>query len=304
MSGKSLRRILVANDRADGIEHALAKAAFFEHYSGAEITLLQTVYDPVAEEPPEVLPRAEQVRLMEALKAAERAVLHQHVENMSPKVASIDVQVIWQKDAAAAIVDTARRMQADLIIKPGASHHGLADFLHTPLDWALMRQAPCAVHISRGPSWTRPGRVLAAVDSGDVKHACLSREVLRTAAGLAAVLDAELHVVTAYPDLGQRSNALQVATDFAGIKADMRACREISLAALLADTGIAAHECHLLEGRPAPTVAALARRLEATLTVLGSAARQGVARLVLGNTAEDLAQRLDADLVTVREPWS
>jgi nucleotide-binding universal stress UspA family protein len=48
----------------------------------------------------------------------------------------------------------------------------------------------------------------------------------------------------------------------------------------------------------------LANDLGATLTVLGTAARTGLSKLLIGNTAEDMIGRIRGDVVTVREPWS
>lgn len=300
----NIKRVLVANDSLEGLDVALQKAAMIEHYSGAEIRVVETLYDRIAEEPADVLPRQEQARLIEALKAAERQGLTRTVEKLRERVASLDWQLLWRRDAAEAIVEQAREFDARLLIKPVSRHHPLADFLHTPLDWALMRQSPCPVLVSRQDSWQTPRTVLAAVDAGDEEHAALNREILRTAATLAAVLGTETHVVTVYPDLGQRVSDLQVADDFAGIKDDMRQRRNWAVAHLLEDLDLAVAGVHVIEGKPAQVIPDLAARLNVTLTVVGTAARHHLGKLIIGNTAEDLINRLDRDLVTVREPWS
>ncbi len=302
--GMELRRVAVANDSLDGMDRALEKAARIEHYSGAEILVVEALYDPIAEEPPEVLPREEQARLMEALKAAERQGLERLAAPLRQRVAGIDTRLIWAKDAAAGLIEAVSHWAAQLVIKPVSRHHPIADYLHTPLDWALMRDAPCPVLVSKGPSWQNPRRVLAAVDAGDERHAALSREILRTASALAAVLGTELHVVTAYPDLGQQVSDLQVAPDFEGIKKDMRDARSRTLETMIRTLDIRVAEVHVLEGKPTHVIPALAERLDATVTVLGTAARRALGKLVFGNTSEDLIGRLGGDLVTVHAPWS
>jgi universal stress protein E len=304
MTATDLRRLMVANDSRDALAAALDKAARIEQASGAEILIVETFYDPIADEPAETLPREERDRLVASLRDAEQEALTTAIAPLRERVAALDCRLIWARDADASIVDAATEWRAQLLIKPVSEHHPVADFFHTPLDWALMRHAPCAVLISKASSWAASGRVLAAVDAGDEGHAALNREILRRAAALAAILGAELHVATAYPDLGQSPGELQVADDFAGIKADMRESRRRTLSGMLEELQIAAAEMHFLEGRPGTLIPGLARRLQATLTVLGTAARRGVAKLVIGNTAEDLIGRLESDLVTVREPWS
>lgn len=304
MTATNLRRVMIANDSRDGLEAALAKAALIEHYSGAELLAVQTLYDAIADEPAEVLPPAEQARLTEALKAREEDALAAAVAPLRERVASLEYRLIWARDTAGAIVQAAADWQAQLLIKPVSKHHPVADYLHTPLDWALMRQAPCPVLISTGSAWNEHGDVLAAVDAADEAHDALNHEILRRAATIVDVMASRLHVVTCYPDLGQAVNELQVAGDFEGLKADMRESRRRKLSAMLHDLELEGAEMHLLEGKPGRLIPTLAARLGVPLTVLGTAARKGVAKLVIGNTAEDLIGRLQGDLMTVRAPWS
>jgi nucleotide-binding universal stress UspA family protein len=159
--------------------------------------------------------------------------------------------------------------------------------------------------VSRRASWADPTCVLAAVDVTDVRHLALTRTVLTTAATLARVLGVPLHVATAYPNLGQHEvGELQVATDYAGIKADMRENRRKAVEHWIGTLDLDVAQTHLLEGKPAVVIPELANRIEATLTVLGTAARSGLVKLLIGNTAEDIISRIRGDLVTVREPWS
>lgn len=304
MKATELRRILVANNSLDGMDRALEKAAIIEHYSGAEILVLETLYDRIAEEPDRNLPHSEQARLIEALKAAERNGLCNLITPFRQRVASVESRLVWAKDARNAIIDAGAEWGAQLIIKPVSEHHPIADFLHTPLDWGLMRHAHCAVLISKGDPWQAPRSVLAAVDVADQYHEALNREILRTAGTLADLLGTPVELVSAYPDLGQTVNELQVATDFKGIKDDMRASRRAAAQNLIDETGITVGTVHLLEGRPATVIPRLATDLGATVTVLGTSARQALGKVIIGNTAEDLIGRLPGDLVTVREPWS
>lgn len=301
-SMKKISAILVANDSLEGIDVAMEKAAMIEHYSGADVSIAEVVYDTIAEEAPEVLPAEQQARLIEAIKAAERNGLRNLAAPFETRIASIETRVVWDKDAARAVLQAQTEAGAELIIKP-ISHHGkLTDLVHTPLDWTLMRQSPCAVLISKAADWGRPTCVLAAIDAADSTHRELTREILQTAATLAAVLGTKLHVVCTYPSLGQGVNDLQVAMDYEGIKADMHDNRMSAIRRWVDELDLDVAECHVLEGKPEVVIADLANGLPATLTVLGTAARRGVRKLILGNTAESLIGRITGDIVTVREP--
>lgn len=301
MQPNAPKRLLIASDSLDGMPVALDKAALLEHYTGAELLALLNVYDRVAEEPERVLSRERQVELIEALKAAERHGLQSLADAVRDRVATLDTQVTWHRRADEAILDAARRWGADLLIKPVCEHHPVADYFHTPLDWALMRDAPCPVLVSKRAGWKPPYVILAALDIADADHAGLNDRILIQASTLATTLDARLHVATAYPDLGQRVDALQVASDFEGIKTSMRENRRKALLEATTRLDVAVDDVHVLEGKPAVVIAALAHRVEATLTVVGTAARRGLSKLVLGNTAEDVIARVPGDLMTVRE---
>lgn len=299
-----LKRIMVASDNVQGMAEALHKAvALAAGDADAQLRVLRASYDRIAEEPPEILPGEERQALIDSIMRTEQEALEMLIEPLQPATGSVTADLLWRKDAAPAIVEAATAWHAQLLIKP-VSHHGIGDFLHTPLDWALMRQAACPVLVSRG-EWSNPaGCILAAVDIGDREHDALCGEILRRACQLGRILGVDVHVASAYPDLGQTVNELQIATDFQGIKASMRDSRQHALNAMLASLDLSVTETHLLEGKAIHVIPALARRLEASVTVLGTAARRGVSKLIIGNTAEDLISRMKSDLLTVRAPWS
>ena len=138
------------------------------------------------------------------------------------------------------------------------------------------------------------------MDIADDAHDALSREVLRAAGLMAKIIDAQLHVVCVYSDLGQSVNALQVAMDYEGIKADMRQARQELLLRTLEQLDVRGAELHLLEGKPPQVISRLAKELHPTVTVMGTAARKGLGKLLIGNTAEDTLSLLPGDILTVR----
>jgi len=297
---KEIASILLASDSLAGMDIALEKAAMVEHYTGAVVSVVEVTYDSIAEESAEVVTAEQQSQLIEALKAAERNGLRTLTKPFAERIANLETRVLWNKNAAAGVLQAQAEAAADLIIKPVSRHGGISDYIHTPLDWSLMRTAPCAVLVSREPDWSQPERVLAAVDVADEQHEDLTREILQTAATLTNVLGTELHLVCAYPSLGQSVNDLQIAMDYEGIKEDMRENRRARLQRWIDELALQVAECHVLEGKPATVIPDLANGLPATLTVVGTAARTGLKKILLGNTAEDIIGRLHGDIVTVR----
>lgn len=58
-----------------------------------------------------------------------------------------------------------------------------------------------------------------------------------------------------------------------------------------------------LRGRPGPSLLAVARNRDAQMIVVGSHGRSGLARGVIGSTAEWLARHSDRPVVILPEPW-
>ena len=293
----AIEKLLVVNDSLDGMTEALSKAALIEHYTGVEVEIAEVIWDTVEEEP---LNEVDKANLIEAFTAAERHGLQNLLDPYKDRIAWSEARVLWNKRTDEAILDEVREQSVSLLIKPGVNY-GLTDHLHAPLDWRLIREAPCPVLISQTPAWQTGGNVLAAVDIADTAHTALNDKVLQTARTLAETLNAALHICCVYSDLGQSVGALQVAMDYQGIKEDMREARSAALSEAMERLEIANATTHIEEGKPAPVIARLARELSATVTVMGTAARSGLGKLMLGNTAEDTLTRLEGDVLTVRD---
>ena len=186
-------------------------------------------------------------------------------------------------------------------MKPLARSAHRADFLHTPLDWQLMREAPCPVLFTRTNAWQKPIRVLAALDVMDAAHTQLNTLILRNGALMAAVLGGEFHVATSYPGLAPYVTQYQVARDLSSIQVQLHDMRRDALTRLLRETGVTATATYVEEGRPRDVIRALAATIGAGLTVVGTAGRSGLKKLLIGNTAEQIISDLPTDLLTVSE---
>ena len=296
-----VNNILIASDERKSLRPALAKAAVVERYTGARLTVAQIIYDPIGDEPASYFGKDETQSIIDKLIATERNELVDHISEFSARVAELGVDVVWDKSPARGILSEAHRVGADMIIKPISESHGIQDYLQAPIDWTLMREAPCPVLFTRPQPWQGDPKVLAAVDASEAEHESLNAAILLAAQTASRILDAELHLVSVYPSLGQHMSQYQVANDFEGIKSEMRALRTAVLEEFTERLGLEITETHVLEGRPRIAIASLAESLGVTLTVLGTAARTGLKKLVIGNTAEDIIRHLGTDLLTVRE---
>lgn len=299
----ALSRILLAGEDRDALVQALEKVERLEHFTGAEITVVQVVYDYIAEEPVRYGAAGERDALIERFTDADLKALERLIEPFVSRIASLEPRVIWSKNAAEGIIATARAEAAELIVKPVTSDDSLVDWVRTPTDWSLMRESPCPVLFTKlGERWDAKRCVLVAVDVADEAHEALNHLVLEHGAKVAEILDAPLHVVCAYPTLGQTFSEYQVADDFSGLKRSMRETRERALSQLCADVGATVSRAEVVEGHPARAICAAAEDMGAQIAVLGTSARSGLGKLLIGNTAEQIMHRLRCDVMTVRLP--
>jgi universal stress protein E len=290
MSKQTIKELLVASDSTDSLRGAVEKVALIEHYSGAAVTALLVCHDPIVDELPARFGREAAQGLIDEMVRNETYSLQENLAGLRTRVAELRVDVAFAREPAAVIADRARIMPADLIVKPLGRSHRIADFLH----------APCPVLFTRPPNWEPPRRVLAAVDLVDSAHEEVNVAIVRNAVTFASMLGAELHIATAFPALAPYVTQYQISYDRASLRVEMHDARHNALVKLLSHCAVEATP-HVIEGRARDVVASLAAELHASVTVLGTAGRSGLKKLLIGNTAEAIVGDLSTDLLTVRQ---
>jgi universal stress protein E len=137
------------------------------------------------------------------------------------------------------------------------------------------------------------------------KPADLDRKILTTAGELARAFDGELHVFHAF-DIAE---ALAVSTDSMTMPIALpvreladaaRAEHTAAVHALCAEHGVPPERSHVHQGRTRELLMTLTEQLRADTVVMGAVSRSGLKGLFLGNTAEDVLDRLHCDLLIVK----
>ena len=199
------------------------------------------------------------------------------------------------------------RDQHDLVIVTAEGKTGLKDRLFGSTSLHLMRKCPCPVWVMKPTRYRRYTRILAAVDpeSMSKERNLLNRVIMDLATSMAALEEGELHLVHAWSLVGEghmrafgdaspkeidrwrnsaRYNAQKHFNDLVG---------HYSLEALN-------HEIHLLEGYPDSLIPELARKKRIDLIVMGTVCRTGIAGFFIGNTAENVLQKVNCSVLTVK----
>jgi universal stress protein E len=171
-------------------------------------------------------------------------------------------------------------------------------------DWELLRLSPRPVLlVKRAGAYRRPV-VLAAVDPDHAyaKPVRLDQAVLQMGAAIAGALRGTLHAVHAYAPLpvAAFSRGVQSAADLRRLELDASRDAARKLERAVRTANIPPSRRHLLGLHPADAIAQAAARTGSALVVMGAIARSGLKRLVIGNTAERVLDRLPCDLLIVK----
>jgi universal stress protein E len=215
------------------------------------------------------------------------------------KQQGFDVQVkTWGKgNLIENVLSIVRNDDCGLVIKYSDRSNPLAEVLHTPRDWRLMRYIPGPVLIvKQSESWaSRPLVATIDADPDDKNHGLLNEKILQMSHRIAAVSASPLHLVSAYP-----SPMLSAKPD---LQSELAISRRYTAycQALCESLTISPSHLEVAEGPPEILIPAYCKQHNAGLVVMGTVARSGLRGALLGgNTAEAILAQVSADVLAVK----
>jgi len=299
-----IKNILVAVKDPWARKHpAVDKAAQLARAFDARLLLFHAMSEPiyvdVADSHGQGLMSLEQGRRMQVSRRLE--VLVGRLERAGVPATWI---VEWDFPAHEAVIREARRSSADLIVaeRHETSHH--LPWLLRFTDFELLRLAPVPVLLVKtSKPYARP-RILAAIDPSHAfaKPLKLDQEILRGGAAFAAALGGALHTVYAFDPLplGPMASEIPLGEAAEVIEQTALARAQKGLARALKGMRIPAARRHLVPRHPIDAIEDTVRRTGSSIVVMGAISRSGLKRLVLGNTAERVLDRLACDVLVVK----
>ena len=301
-----MKNILVVLEGLESDEHVLGQAVKVAEINESDIHLFMVVYDSVEELNRYVgfdnYPEVKQAILDEA-----EVKLRQLTEKFGDHFTST---MHWGRRWHFSVVVEAKKMSADLIVKAVHRHSRIAEFLHTPEDWHLLREASCPVWLVNQAT-EQVDKVVAAFSTLEEspEHRQLGERVLLKARDLSTALGAELHVVSVIPDW-LNSQAMiapvpampgQFPYALSDLGEEAREHAEQILNEALAKIGV---EPDLAEVRTGFVDTEIADAVGDTgVLVIGSAAARSlpgkVAAKLFGNTSEKVIHHVHGDVLVV-----
>jgi universal stress protein E len=299
----TIGRILVAvKDPAARSLPAVTKATQLACAFGAELELFHAIDSCVYADAMGV----SDAHLQE-LEGDQRAQYQQRLGRIAARARlhgpSVSATAEWDFPVYEAIIREAVRVGADLIVAERHAGRHIAAGLLGLADWELLRLSPLPVLLVKRPRPYHRPLVLAAVDPTHAfaKPAKLDGEILALGEMFSQALRGKLHAVHAYDPL----RASVLAGNGAAVERVQQAAAAAAKSALdraLRTTDIPAARRHLLGRHPVDAVLEVAGELRSDIVVMGAISRSGLKRLFIGNTAEQLLDRLPCDLLVVKPP--
>ena len=222
---------------------------------------------------------------------------------------AVDTDALWDSPLHEGIVRKALASKADLVMKDTHFHSLLRRSIFSNTDWNLIRDCPV-------PLWLVKPRVAAQkpcfVASVDPVHerdkpAELDHMILRIGAEFSSALGGRLEVFHAFdvaPILAASSGAMAMPlmVPVPELIDSVRDQHSNAVHELTDVHGLARNVVHIEAGGTRERLIVLTERLGADVVVMGAVSRKGLARVFLGNTAEDVLDRLGCDLLIVKPP--
>lgn len=136
--------------------------------------------------------------------------------------------------------------------------------------------------------------------SHDEGHQLINENILDFAEHLADHFDTDLHLLNAYPMVALAFAMVPEVTAPDDIQDFVTRQHKDNCDRYAAKYKINSDHIHIAEGDPEDVVEAINKELDADLVVIGTVGREGLAGVLLGNTAERIVDRVPCDVLVIK----
>ncbi|MEX0618946.1 MAG: universal stress protein [Pseudohongiellaceae bacterium] len=292
-----INRVLVIIEAGREEQPALTKALQMAECAGAELELMTSdfnsyledgfYFDPVQARDLRRRHGEDQLAELETLAAPLR---EQGLE--------VSCVTAWGNPPYEQIVDRVNTWKPDLVVKSTRHHNRLVSRFLANEDWELIRYCPSPLLLVKDREWATVPVFVAAVDPGhqNEKPAGLDHKLIATGRSLARLVKGELHLY--------HSSHLVPLSGLYPVKSNQQMELQ-DLVALAKEYDLSKDRCHLSDAEIGDSLPALVDELQVSAVLMGAVSRSHLDRLLIGNTAEKVLDRLDCDVLVVKpEPVS
>jgi len=299
------RRVLVVVDPTATSHPSIERAAWFARPMGASIELFISDYAPQLANPRSHGTAATGARA--ALLERHRQRLEQLAQPLLAAGLAVTTDARLDHPLYDSIVRKAQDSSADVVIKDTHYHSALKRSIFSNTDWHLIRNCPATLWLVKPRPPGRRPLFVAAVDPlhEHDKPANLDHRIVETATDLADSLGGQAHVFHAFDAMlaiaiSTDAMTMPIALPINDLADAMRAEHTEAVQRLCKAHGVPPEHTHIQQGGTRQALLALTEQLRADAVVMGALSRSGLKGLFIGNTAEDVLDRLHCDLIIVK----
>ncbi|HIP76277.1 MAG TPA: universal stress protein UspE [Psychromonas hadalis] len=297
------KNILVYIDATQEEQPALSRAVeLIKKQQNAKLTLLLCCYD-LSFELTSLSSLDEREAMQRIVTKENEHWLKEIAQPYKEQGIEINTKVVWHNRPFQVAILEVLEQKHDLVVKSTHQHSRLSAIVFTPTDWHLLRKCPCPVLLVKNHAWPENGNILCALDCKslqDEDHQGLNTQIIQEAGKLATLLSAKVHLVNAYPHLPM--NIMLELPEFDPIIYDdkLQILHQKNLLEYADKYKIDAENTYLKQGLPEDVISDVAEKIDAELVILGTVGRSGLSAALLGQTAEQVIDSLNCDLLAIK----
>ncbi|MET1255562.1 universal stress protein [Aliikangiella maris] len=254
------------------------------------------------------------------LDAAKEGYLNSLKKKLSRYSQSIDKEnipvasdAIWHKPHYEGIIEYAKKVGADLILKGTHKHKVLDKVFFTPNDWQLLKSSSIPLILAKETTAAQYQTVLAGIDPTHAhsKPESLDNLVIDSAMRFAGKMNATCHVTHCYSpieyqvwnDIGLGMGIGIGPADFTMGEENyseyinqLKENQESQFNEVVGPFKLPQENLHLVEGYPEQKLPEMVEEMKVDLLVLGTAYHSGL----VGSTAEKILDEVNCDVLSVQ----
>jgi len=287
---------LVVEDIAEPNRHAIEKAIWLAQHASAKITFISAL--ELSAHTQQMIEQDE--RNDADVDDAALAVLDEFVHAAKQQNVYAERKLAygpgWHE-----IINEVLEHDYDLVMVGTRGRSGMSRLIMGSTAMKLLRYCPCPVWVTKANEETDTTSVLVATDLSPVGD-----KVVSVGVAVAAAEEAELHILHSVEFPLERPMRLaQAPTDeIKKYREDVRAAAELSLQDQLKSQPVEtlknAPQLHVTEAVPEMAIFDAIDEYKIDLVVMGTVARAGFSRFLIGNTAERILPALPCSVIAVK----
>jgi universal stress protein E len=295
-STNKFKHILVILNEQLEVDNALAQAVKFAEKNSAQLTIFNTLYKTI-DKPDEKV--SDDLSLYVRDK---QRIISERYNQLTQQDLSLNIIISWQVPPVKAIDNLINESNIDLIMKSPKPKLYFKDIFSTGLDHFLIRDCSVPIWLVKPRPWDDSIEVLACLDVDDesASNKTLNYQILETGIDIAALYEAELHLVDCY--YGERASMsidYDSKTGFRQIKSVKQEHQE-KLTEYLKDFQSREYTMHIIEGIPDDSIPKKAKNLNAELTIIGNNKDSNIIDRTFGDTAKQLSDNMPCDILILK----